>query len=193
MNDSAKIVMQVYHEHISKFGEPARSVSYENPPSDSDDIYPSSIDVMVWSPDNEVNITTFATIGMSEKVMQGADHRAELHFSVEGTLGTELTSEITMFMANLSLYPFMNNTYFDWGYTLPGIGKVPGFPAAGSLLLHPAFMEDGWDLISTDDAEVKIINVIPVTQKEYMLSKEKGINAMLDYMDENNISFFQQR
>lgn len=193
MNIPTSIVAQVYREHIDKFGDPFRSVRYENPPSDSDDIYPSFIDVMIWSPDDEVNITTFSTIGMSEKKMRGADHRAELHFSVEGLLNDELMSQITLFMANVSLYPFMNDSYFDWGHTLPNIDSVPGFPAARSLLFHPAFMEEGWDLIATDEADVKIINIIPITKDEHVLSKEKGINAMLDYMDEQGISFFTPR
>ena len=193
MKKSTQIVEGVYQEHIAKFGEPSSSVRYDNPPSNNSEIYPSFIDVMVWQPEEDVNMTTFSTIGMSEKSMQGAEHRAELHFSVEGTVDEELASEITMFMANVSLYPFMNATFFDWWYTLPNVNENPGFPSAGGLLLHPAFVEDGWDLICTDEGQVKIINLVPITKEEHALSKEQGIDSMLDYMDEHEISFFKQR
>ncbi len=193
MKKPAEIVKEVYHEHIRKFGEPALSLRYDNPPSYDENVYPSYIDVMVWPPEEDINITTFATIGMSEKVMPGCEHRAELHFAVEGALDEELTNQITMFMANVSLYPFMNTTYFDWWHTLPNINRIPGFPSAASLLFHPAFVKDGWDIICTSEGHVKILNLVPITKEEHALFREKGINFMLDYIDENEISFFKRR
>ncbi len=129
MTKPTELVKAVYREHIQNFGEPAQSIRYNNPPSYVPDIYPSIIDVMVWPPEKALNMTTFCTIGMSEKPMNGADFRAELHFAVEGALNKELTSKITRFLANLSIYPFMNSTYFDWWHTLPNVGSIPGFAA----------------------------------------------------------------
>jgi len=188
-----ELVKAVYREHIQRFGEPDQSIRYDNPPSNDPDIYPSCIDVMVWPPEEGFNMTTFSTIGMSEKPMDGAEHRVELHLSIAESLSKELTSKITIFLANLSLYPFMNSTYFDWWHTLPNVGSIPGFESTPSILLHPAFVKDGWDLICAEGLHVKILNVIPITKEEHALSKEKSINELLDYLEDNKISYFERR
>ncbi len=189
----SEIVKNVYREHIEKFGEPAQSFRYDNQSSDNGISYPQFVDVMIWVPDEDVNMTTFATIGMSDKAMKGVDYRVELHLAVEGALDENTTGKLTIFLANLSLYPFMNSTYFDWWHTVPNAGNIPGFPSTQSLLLHPAFVKDGWDLICTDLGHIKIINIVPITKEEQQMSKEKGINALLDYLDENEISYFARR
>ncbi len=175
------------------FGEPDKSIRYDNPPTYDESRFPSFIDVMVWPADSEVHVTTFATIGMSEKAMHGSEHRVEIHYSIEGTLSEELTNQITIFLANVSLYPYINNTYFDWWHILPNINKVPGFPSAACLLLHPSFVENGWDLICTEEAHVKILNLVPITSEEFELSKKTSIEALLEFMVNEEVSFFQPR
>ncbi|KGD64579.1 hypothetical protein Y5S_02334 [Alcanivorax nanhaiticus] len=138
-------------------------------------------------------MTTFCTIGMSEKPMSGVDHRVELHLSIAEKLSDELVGKLTVFLANLSLYPFMNSTYFDWWHTLPNVGKIPGYASTSSLFMHPAFVENGWDVICAEEAHVKILNVVPITKDEQLISKEKGVNALLDYLSDNEISFFERR
>ncbi len=187
------IVRQVYKEHISKFGEPSCSLRYDNPPHYDDEVYPSFIDVMVWNADEEVDITTFVTIGMSEKKMKGADYRAELHFSIEGKLKQSSIDKITIFMANVALYPFMNSTHFDWWHTLPNVNKIPEFKSGCGLLLHPAFVEDGWDVICTEESHVKIMNLVPLTKYECDIAAEKGIDCLLDYLVENEVNYFKPR
>ena len=193
MKKPTSIVKQVYHEHISKFGEPDQSTRYDIPPTYDETKFPSFIDVMVWPADEEVHVTTFATIGMSDKAMLGAEHRVELHYSIEGVLSVELTNQITMFLANLSLYPYLNDTYFDWWHTLPNINKIPGFPSASCVLLHPTFIENGWELICTDEANVKILNLVPLTKEEHDFAKKTSISVLLDSMAEKNVSLFEPR
>jgi len=189
----SEIVKKVYREHIEKFGEPTRSLRYDKKEPYDSNAYPPFIDVMIWSPEEDLNMTTFATIGMSDMPMKGADYRIELHMSVEGELDEETAANITIFLANLAQYPFINSTYFDWWHTVPNAGEIPGYKTTHSLLLHPAFVENGWDLICTDYGHVKIINVIPITKEEQLMSKEKGINFLLDYLEENEVSYFARR
>jgi hypothetical protein len=193
MKRPTELVKAVYREHIERFGEPEKSIRYDSPPSNDTDIYPSFIDVMVWPPEEDLIMTTFSTIGMSEKPMVGAEHRVELHFSIAEKLNEDLIGKITIFLANLSLYPFMNSTYFDWWHTLPNVGQIPGYESTTSLLLHPAFVKDGWDIICKEGTNVKILNVVPITKEEQVLSKEKGINDLIDYLYDNEISYFDRR
>lgn len=194
MQKPSAIVKAVYWEHIRRFGEPSRSLRYDNPPAESPDvIYPPFIDVMVWEPEEDLNMTTFTTIGMCDKPMATVDYRVELHFSVEGPIDEGTTGKIATFLANLSLYPFMNKSYFDWWHTLPNVGAVPGFPSASAVFLHPSFVKNGWDIICTEYGHVKIMNVVPITKEEHALSRENGINGMLDYLEQNGISYFARR
>ncbi len=119
MRKPSEVVKAVYHEHIHNFGEPAESIRYEDPPNKDTVSYPAFIDVMVWPPEQDLNITTYATIGMSDKEMSEPNSRAELHFGIEGCLDKETSAKITIFLANLSLYPFMNKTFFDWWHVIP--------------------------------------------------------------------------
>jgi len=193
MHKAKPIVRQVYKEHISKFGEPSSSIRYDNPPHLDDEIYPSCIEVMVWDADEEVKVTTFATIGMSEKEMVGVNYRAELHFSIEGKLENKAVNVITKFMANIAVYPFINSTYFDWWHTLPNVNNIPEFKSECGLLLHPAFVDDGWDMICTEESHVKIINLVPLIKSECNIATEKGIDCLLDYMVENEVNYFKPR
>lgn len=193
MTKPSDLVKKVYWEHIDRFGEPSQSYRYDNPPTQEGADFPAFIDVIIWVPNEELNITTFATIGMSDKPMKGVDYRAELHMAVEGELDEATSGEMTRFLANLSLYPFSNNTYFDWWHTLPNAGVIPGFTSTQSILLHPAFVANGWDIICTEWAHVKILNVIPITKEEQLISKNQSVKALLDYMQENNISYFKRR
>lgn len=189
----SEIVKLVYREHINNYGEPSKSWRFDNPPSGETKSLPSIIDVLVWPPENNIDMTTFATIGMSEKPMSGVNYRAELHFAVEGELDERAINKITIFLANLCMYPFKNSTFFDWWHILPNSGNIPEFPSASSVLLHPAFVKGGWELITTEFGQVKILNVIPITKFEYNLSKENGVNQLLDYLDDNKISYFAPR
>jgi hypothetical protein len=49
---------------------------------------------MRWKPEVDLNITTYATIGVSDKPMPGVDYRVELHMSVEGKVEEDISSII---------------------------------------------------------------------------------------------------
>lgn len=187
------IVKAVYVEYIEKFGEPTQLIRFDNPPQPGGIKYPPFVDIMIWPPEEELNITTFATVGMSDQAMPDVDYRAELHFSIEGLVQDEASEKITIFLANLSLYPFMNSTHFNWWHSLNNPGNIPRFPSAEGILFYPAFVENGWDLICTKYGHVKILNVVPITALEKKIIKEDGVDALLNYFYENEINLFKDR
>lgn len=191
MKKPSSLVKAVYHEHIARFGEPAQSIRYEDPPVQVP--VPGFVDVMVWPADEEVDITTFATIGMSDLEMSSPGSRAELHFSLQGSVDSETTSQITRFLANLSLYPFINQTWLDWWHVIPNAGQIPHFTGMHSVLIHPAFVQDGWDHIHIDQQHVKILNIVPITAHELKLYRTEGMDKLLQYWEQNDIQLFAPR
>src|SRR5262245_45804075 len=93
------IIRQVYREHIQHFGEPDESIVYEdqNAPPDR----PARIDVFVWNASADADITTFSTVGMAATPMKGAEHRAELRFSIRRILDRSTIGNVSKFLANL--------------------------------------------------------------------------------------------
>jgi len=183
----------VYWEHLERFGEPDASYRYDDPPESKTVEYPPIIDVLIWFADEDLNMTTFSTVGMSNLPMNGCDHRCELHFAVEGTTNESNNKIIGSFLGNLTLYPFMYSLFFDWWHVLNNPYEIPLFPDASSILFHPAFIKDGWEAIHHESAHVKILNIVPITKNENEFRKERGINALLDYFYENEINYFTNR
>jgi hypothetical protein len=109
---ASPIVQEVYREHIEHFGEPDESIVYEDLNASPD--RPSRIDIFVWNAAADVDITTFSTIGMSAAPMHGCNHRAEMHLSIRGTHDRRISGNVTKFLANLAIHPFLNGVSFDW-------------------------------------------------------------------------------
>jgi hypothetical protein len=180
------ILREVYREYLAHFGEPAHSIVYDD--GKVPEGYPSRVDVFVWEPDEECEMCTFATIGMSAVPLPKAKHRAELHFAVRRALGMEEIGEVTRFLANLAMYPFQTGEPLNWWHTLSNPGKIPLYTSTGCLLLHPRFAGNGWDRIETDEACVHFLNVVPITREEKDL---RQISAILDRLD--GIDLFEPR
>jgi hypothetical protein len=194
MGRPSQIVKSVYKEHINRFGEPNNSVRFgDGEPVKGEEHLPSFVDVFIWKSDEEVDINTFSTIGMSDKDMNGADFRSELHFSVRGHLTDAEITKINTFLANISVYPFIQDTHFDWFQLLSNPGQIPCFDKATSILFHPAFIENGWDTIENEEKLVKILNVVPITEDERQIMKDKGFSALAEHFEKNNIDLFQRR
>ena len=191
MKKPSALVKAVYHEHIARFGEPAQSIRYEDPPVQVP--VPGFVDVMIWPADEELDITTNATIGMCDMEMSQPGSRAELHLSLAGNVDEQTRSEITRFLANLSLYPFINQTWLDWWHVIPNAGQIPHFTGMHSVLIHPAFVQDGWDHIHAEDQLVKILNIIPITAQELALYRTEGMDKLLQYWEQNDTDYFAPR
>jgi hypothetical protein len=178
----ASILQQIYRAHIEHFGEPDHSIVFDD--ARQIDGFPDRIDVLIWNPDNECDITTFATIGMASLPLPKARHRAELHFAVRKELEQRQISDVSRFLANLAMYPFQIGEPLDWWHTLNNPGEIPLFLTAKCVLLHPRFANDGWDSIVTGEGDVHILNVVPITREEKDL---REISAILDRLQEVDI------
>ncbi len=185
---ASPIVKQVYREHIERFGEPDRSIVYED--HGAPEGRPARIDVFVWEASAEIDVTTFATIGMAASPMPGAAHRAELHFSIRCRANSASVDEISMFLANLAIHPFLNATFFDWWHKVRDPGPIPLFGSATAVLFHPKFVELGWDTIELDGGSVKILNVVPITPDEYQIHP---LSDLLDHWADVGIDLFAPR
>ena len=181
------IAREVYRAYVEHFGEPDESIVYDDPKGPPLD--PSRIDVMIWVA-AECNVTTFATIGMCTQPMEGAAHRAELHFGVRRRLDEGELRSCSLFLANLATYPFHYRTHLDWWHRLQNPGEVPLFPSARAVLFHPRFGPDGWDTIETEEGLVKLLSVVPLNEEE---ARMKQISAILDRWAEERLDFFVPR
>lgn len=180
----SQLVRNVYQEHIEHFGEPDDSFVFndDDAVTPASDQMPSRIDIFVWQPTPGLDITTFSTMGMSEKPMVGAEHRAELHFAVRMKLTTKDVRSCAVFLANLATYPFHYGTHVDWWHKLNDPGPIPLFRSAKSVLLYPRFVDDGWDHIHyKDHPVVKLLNVIPISEDACRLrTKDDLMNYVWD-------------
>ena len=139
------LVRAVYFEHIDYFGEPNHSIRFgDGTIREGEEHFPPLLDVMIWRADDSLDITTFSTIGMSERPMDGVEFRAELHFAVRQSSLTEADEhEIALFLANLATYPFQNRTNLDWWHSLRDPGRIPLFSDGMTILFHPRFVKEG--------------------------------------------------
>ncbi|WP_035615173.1 suppressor of fused domain protein [Haloferula sp. BvORR071] len=177
---------EVYREHIDHFGEPTDSIVFDDRVPCAG--YPERIDVLIWDADDDCDMTTFATIGMSSIPLPNAIYRAELHFAVRRHLDANGKQELGRFLANLAMYPFQTGEPLDWWHTLRDPGSIPLYQAASSALLHPRFVDEGWDTSMIGDQEVRILNVVPITPTERNL---RQINLIQDTLA--GIDIFEPR
>ena len=82
------ILREVYRQHLEHFGEPTNSIRFDDGKKQAG--WPDLIDVFIWDPEPDLDITTFSTIGMSAEPLPGVSHRAELHFAVRQQINPEV-------------------------------------------------------------------------------------------------------
>ncbi len=185
---ASPIARHVYQVHLKYFGEPDQSIIFEN--DNAPAAHPSRIDILVWKASAEIPITTFSTIGMATRPMVGANHRAELHFSIRRSLDRTEIAETSKFLANLAMHPFTAATYFDWWHKVRDPGVIPLYTQAASVLFHPKFVETGWDVVEFEPTQIRILNVVPITTSEYEMQLISGLQ---DHWAEIGIDLFEPR
>ncbi len=195
MNDEKEpspILVHLFEEHILQYGEPDLYYRFDQNNSSISNVLPY-LDVFVWEATEEVPVTTFSTVGMSDRAMDGAAFRCEIHFTVRGSLNEEECAEVAAFLANLAAYPFLQSTHFDHYHLVSPAVSIPKFHACRWGLFHPAFGQDGWDSTEYQGTVIKILNFVPLTETEVEMSKAKGVNAMLDWMYDRKVDIFTDR
>jgi hypothetical protein len=189
----SKLITKVYRDHVKNYGEPDKSIRFGNGTCiEGEEHIPSIIDILIWLPDKDVDITTFATIGMSDKPMSEVDYRAELHFAIRANLEEKEIAEVSAFLANIAVHPFLHRTYLDW-YHIINPEEIPQFKDTTSILFFSAFVDGGWETIQADKQTVKILNLIPITAQEKEIVKNQGVNALLTHLETEKIDMFLRK
>lgn len=187
------ITKHVYREHIARYGEPDLALMYDKTTAPAGRALPlEQVLVMCWRPDEDVGITTFATVGMSSRLVPGTPVRLELHFSIEGHVEERVERAATRFLANMANYPWDHQRALDWWHTLVNPGPIPGFPHCSSILFHPRFTPDGWDHLHFEDKVVHILNAVPITERERSLVASSR-QDLLDYWSDSDVWIFSDR
>ena len=129
------------------------------------------------------------TNGMSEQRMAvpaqaDAKVRAELMWYVR-----EPTPEISATLRWLATVPFIDNTWFGFGHRVPmPEPPVPGSDFKTFLFLTPIIAPDQRiaEALTIAGDPVEILTVNLISDREYELIKNKGVDAFLDLLDEND-------
>ena len=129
------------------------------------------------------------TNGMSEQRMAvpaqaEAKPRAELMWYIR-----DATSEISTTLRWLASVPFIDNTWFGFGHRLPmPAPPLPGTDFKTFLFLTPIITPDQRiaEALSVAGDPVEILTVHLISDREYALIKNEGLDAFLDLLDEND-------
>ena len=129
------------------------------------------------------------TNGMSEQRMAvpaqaEAKPRAELMWYIR-----DATSEISTTLRWLASVPFIDNTWFGFGHRVPmPAPPLPGTDFKTFLFLTPIITPDQRiaEALSVAGDPVEILTVHLISDREYALIKNEGLDAFLDLLDEND-------
>jgi len=113
--------------------------------------------VAFWDPDGDCDVTTCQTIGMSDRRMVGAAYDVELHLAYRGLLGPSERAEVAQFLADVAVYPFMNQIRLDWWDRVPAKRRIPLFTSCSTMLLRPPFLSTGMATLELDGETIKIL------------------------------------
>ena len=184
----------VRQETVRNFGEPSHSMRFQGPEEPNPfSPFPPFLDIYVWKPDTDSDLTTCGTNGISQRPLTGHEFRGEVHFAIQGKISAELEKQLGEFLANLALFPFSNKTSFDWWSSFGLSGVIPGFKTCNAIVLHPPFHEQGWAQMHWDEFDIKILNAVPITSEEHTIITSKSIPALQDFWGDKQINLFKQR
>jgi Suppressor of fused protein (SUFU) len=136
------------------------------------------------------------TNGMSDRRMAVPDQaeaevRAELMWYVR-----EATPEISTTLRWLASVPFIDNTWFGFGHRVPmPAPPVPGTDFKTFLFLTPIITPDQRiaEALSIAGDPVEILTANLISDREYELIKNEGLDGFLDLLDENDYPRFSIR
>lgn len=188
---SLELPRAVSRAALERFGEPSRTFTYDAraarvvPPHDH-------LEVMVWHPTDELEMTTLMTIGMSALALPTARHRVELVFSVGRAVSEQEERACSSFLANMAGYPWDHQCALDFWHRLRNPGPIPCFPRCQAIIFHPRFVADGWDTVEHEGDAVRLLHAIPLTNDEATLAGD-SVPALLDYLRREHINIFLDR
>lgn len=181
--------MKALYWHFSdKWGEPEYLIWFD-PAKAAIPGKLERIQIGVWPSDEECEVNTFISFGMSELEMAGniSCSRAEFQFAVRGELSSTQIHEGAKYLANLAEYPFSNALGLDWWHRIKNAGAVPFFGGARRLLLRPPFSDSQCGDCTFDGDKIKFLFVVPLYENENDIIDSGGVNAYIDYLCDNEL------
>ncbi len=188
--DPSPLLKHVFEEHVRRYGDPDTIYHFGTAAAGETPAF-ERLDVYVWRPTGDVPVATLTTLGLSDRVMKGCSHRAEIHWTVRGGLSDDDESAAAAFLANLAAYPLLRRSFLDFWHLIPHAGAIPCFPSCSSLLFHPTFVEGGWDRLEFGGADIRLLNLVPLTPLECEEAMARGVNVLMArlYAEETDLFF----
>lgn len=192
MTEPSERARRLYHQLTSRWGKASR-IHQVGDPETADSRTFDSIDLAIWDTDEDCDVMSYFTLGMSERVMEGADYRVELTLGVRGQPTRSEKRDLGLLLANLTEYPFMYDRKLDWWETLSDVGRIPFFSGCSKLLLSPMFGDEPLKRFESPDDDVKILSIVPITPLEHEILRTRGRAAFLDYWEESGVDIYAPR
>lgn len=150
---------------MERHGDAAASITFDDGPGPI-----ARLDVFIYRPVEPTGLTTFVTVGMSTAPMPSTDgedgSRAELWLSRTGALAPEDEQQIAMQLANLAVYPWKTGRPVGWAQIVGFEEDFPTFPGCPAVFLAGPLLTDTPDWLDTCEGRVRVITVVPITQRE---------------------------
>jgi hypothetical protein len=184
---------RLYHQYRERLGDPPDLWVFD--PADLPAPPPTLTykNVAAWPADDECDVTTFLTLGMSDRLMPGTEYRTELHMGIRAPLDKNQRLAVARYLANIAEYPFENSRALDWWHVLANPGRIPGFPNCRHLIFHPRLTAAGFDTLDDPDGEVKFLAVVPITPHERHLAVDHNKDALLDHWEQHGTDILADR
>jgi hypothetical protein len=185
-------MIRLYHELARLFGEPDDCWVFD--PAEAPK--PNELQLLhvpAWLADDRCDVTSFNTLGMSNRRMKGADYFTELHFAFRGSLPEQERLQVARFLADVALYPFIYERKLDWKEVITNPERIPKYPGCRHLMLHPRLTDSGIDQLDDREGPVKLLYAVPITPKERHVLVEHGERAFRAYLAENGIDLLTDR
>lgn len=187
-------MLALYHVLCREFGgEPEDLWVFD--PAELDDPPPVLLltHVAVWPADENCDVTTFHTLGMSERLMTGADYFAELHWAIRASLTEDQRLRVAQRLADLAAYPFEHDLKLGWWEVIRQAGPLPQFDGCRHILLHPRLADEGFDEIEHPDGTIKVLYVVPITPLERHLILSHGSRDLVNHWAEDGTDVLRDR
>ena len=168
---ASPLLRDIFRARKERWGDDDDGFTFERPDE--------RLDVFVYRSNDEIPMTTFATVGMAARTLPGTDERAELHLARRGRVSPEEENAIAVQPANLASHPWENDTSFAWGHLVGLQREFPTFFGCHAVFLGGPFVEGGWDVIDTAEGSVRILNVVPITEAERIHARHMTPTAFL--------------
>lgn len=179
---------EIYNDLIEDWGEPTYLFTFDSLEMAKPGRLPR-LDVAIWSADDECDVTSCVTIGLSNVALglECTTRYIELHWALRRHLDERQAYAVAAFLANVAEYPFDYGQCLDWWHRLTNPGHVPHFPSASTILFRPPFSSESKGELIADGETVRFLYMVPLADPESHLIKREGVSGYLDHLEANEL------